>query len=62
MAASRRFIVRQGDEATPVEVLADGRVRSAKQADVFTVTLIVDWRLCRHRRRARMARGRRGPA
>jgi biotin carboxyl carrier protein len=40
MAASRRFIVRQGDEATPVEVLADGRIRVGQAAEVFTVTLI----------------------
>jgi len=40
MAAPRRFIVRQGDDATPVEVLADGRIRVGNEADVFTVTLI----------------------
>jgi len=40
MAASRRFVVRQGDEATPVEVLADGRISVGEEADVFTVTLI----------------------
>lgn len=40
MAASRRFIVRQGDEATPVEVLADGRISVGKEAEVFTVTPI----------------------
>jgi oxaloacetate decarboxylase alpha subunit len=40
MAASRRFIVRQGDEATRVEVLADGRIRVGEAAEVFTVTPI----------------------
>ena len=40
MANSRRCIVRQEHEATPVEVLADGRIRVGNEAEVFTVTLI----------------------
>lgn len=40
MDAPRRFIVRQGDEATPVEVLADGRIRVGSEAEAFTVTPI----------------------
>jgi len=38
--AARRFIVRQGEVATPVEVLADGRVRVGGQDGVFTVTAL----------------------
>ena len=40
MEAARRFIVRQGEVATPVEVLADGRVRVGGQDGVFTVTAL----------------------
>jgi biotin carboxyl carrier protein len=40
VAATRRFIVRQGDSATPVEVLADGRVRVGAQGDEFVVTAV----------------------
>jgi biotin carboxyl carrier protein len=38
VAASRRFVARQGDEVTPLEVLADGRVRVGASGDVFEVT------------------------
>ena len=38
MAATRRFIVRQGDGATRVEVLPDGRVRVGEQGEAFTIT------------------------
>jgi biotin carboxyl carrier protein len=38
MPATRRFIVRQGDTATPAEVLADGRVRVGETGAVFTVS------------------------
>jgi biotin carboxyl carrier protein len=38
VAASRRLIVRQGDDVTSVEVLADGRVRVGGLGDVFAVT------------------------
>ena len=40
MAATRRFIVRQGDAMTPVEVLADGRIRVGAQGDEFAVTAV----------------------
>jgi biotin carboxyl carrier protein len=40
VAATRRFIVRQGDSATPVEVLEDGRVRVGTQGDEFAVTAV----------------------
>jgi biotin carboxyl carrier protein len=40
VAAARRFIVRQGEAATPVEVLTDGRVRVGGQDGVFTVTAL----------------------
>lgn len=40
MAATRRFIVRQGDSATPVEVLEDGRIRVGTQGDQFAVTAV----------------------
>jgi len=38
VAGTQRFIVRQGDVATPVEVLTDGRVRVGEPGDVFAVT------------------------
>lgn len=37
MAASRRFIVRQGSGATTVEVLPDGRVRVGDPGEIFEV-------------------------
>jgi len=40
VAATRRFIVQQRDSATPVEVLADGRVRVGAQGDEFAVTAV----------------------
>ena len=40
MASTRRFIVRHGDAAAPVEVLADGRVKVGEPGDVFAVTAI----------------------
>ncbi|MFO7693017.1 MAG: biotin/lipoyl-containing protein [Vicinamibacterales bacterium] len=40
MADSRRFIVRQGDVATVVGVLADGRISVGDEAEAFVVTLI----------------------
>jgi biotin carboxyl carrier protein len=40
MGASRRYVVRQGDGATSVEVLADGRVRVGNAGDVFTVAAV----------------------
>ena len=40
MAGTRRFIVRQGEAATPVEVLADGRVRIGESGDVFAVAAV----------------------
>ena len=40
MAGTRRFIVRQGENATAVEVLADGRIRVGEQGDVFAVTAV----------------------
>jgi biotin carboxyl carrier protein len=40
VAAARKVIVRQGEDATPVEVLADGRVRVANAEDVFTVSAV----------------------
>ena len=40
MADPRRCIVRQEREATPVEVLADGRIRVGDEAELFTVTPI----------------------
>jgi biotin carboxyl carrier protein len=44
MAASRRFLVRQGDEATPVEVLPDGHVRVGEQGEAFAVRAIAPGR------------------
>jgi biotin carboxyl carrier protein len=38
MTAPRRFIVRQRDDVTPVEVLADGRIGVGEAGAVFTVT------------------------
>ena len=40
MAGTQRFIVRHGDTTTPVEVLADGRVRVGTQGDEFAVTAV----------------------
>ena len=40
MAEPRRFIVRQGDAATPAEVLAEGRVRVGEPGEVFVVTAV----------------------
>lgn len=40
MAAARQFIVRHGEDATRVEILADGRVRVGGQGDVFAVTAL----------------------
>lgn len=40
MAASRRFVVRHGEHATPVEVLGDGRVTVGSHGDVFAVTAL----------------------
>jgi biotin carboxyl carrier protein len=40
VTAARRFIVRQGDDATAVEVLADGRVSVGGQGEAFAVTAI----------------------
>jgi biotin carboxyl carrier protein len=40
VAASQRFIVRQGADATTVEVLADGRVRVGEEGDAFIVTAV----------------------
>jgi acetyl/propionyl-CoA carboxylase alpha subunit len=40
VASTRRFIVRHGDAAAPVEVLADGRVKVGEPGDVFAVTAI----------------------
>jgi biotin carboxyl carrier protein len=37
---ARRYVVRQGDETTPVEVLADGRVRVGALGEAFAVTAI----------------------
>jgi len=38
MAGARRFLVRVGDASTPVDVLADGRVRVGGQAELFAVS------------------------
>jgi biotin carboxyl carrier protein len=38
VAATRRFIVRQGNDATPVEILGDGRVRVGGQDEAFSIT------------------------
>ena len=38
MAAARRFVVRHGEDVTPVEVLADGRVRVGASEDALVVT------------------------
>ena len=40
MPGTRRFIVRQGLAATPVEVRSDGRVRVGDPGDVFLVTAV----------------------
>jgi biotin carboxyl carrier protein len=40
VADVRRFTVRQGDAATPVAVLADGRIRVGESGDVFAVTAV----------------------
>ncbi len=40
MAGARQFTVLQGDVATPVGVLADGRVQVGEPGDVFTVTAV----------------------
>ena len=40
MADSRLFTVLQGDEATPVGVLADGRFRVGEPGEVFSVTAV----------------------
>jgi biotin carboxyl carrier protein len=40
VGASRRFIVRHGDEATPVDALDDGSVRVGGAGSVFTVTAV----------------------
>ena len=42
MVEARRYVVRQGDETTPVEVLADGRVRVGALGEAFAVTAIRD--------------------
>ena len=40
MAGARQFTVLQGDVATPVGVLADGRVQVGEPGDVFTVIAV----------------------
>lgn len=40
MPPTRRFVVRQGEDATAVEVLADGRVRVGASEAVLTVTAV----------------------
>jgi biotin carboxyl carrier protein len=40
MAVTRRFIVRQGDDATPVEVLEDGRLRVGTSDELLSVTAV----------------------
>lgn len=40
MGATRRFIVRLGEDATPVDLLADGRVRVGSSGDEFVVRAI----------------------
>jgi len=42
LSATRRFVVRQGEEATAVEVCPDGRVRVGAFPDVFTVSAFAD--------------------
>ena len=40
MAGARQFTVLQGDVATPVNALADGRVQVGEPGDVFTVRAV----------------------
>lgn len=40
MGATRRFIVRLGDDTTPVDLLADGRVRVGDAGDEFLVRAV----------------------